>query len=83
MIFSVDCIGGASLSDPSNRPSTEAVGRRSPCRSCSNETPVFVGKPRGFAETVDYVPLARDVDLRSIAEGRDLATEMPLCGQMD
>jgi hypothetical protein len=35
------------------------------------------------AETADYVSLARDVDMRSIAEGRDLATEMPLCGQMD
>ena len=33
------------------------------------------------AETGDYVPLARDVDMREIAPGRDLATEMPLCGR--
>ena len=32
------------------------------------------------AETGDYVPLARDVDMRGIACGRDLAAEMPVCG---
>ena len=33
------------------------------------------------AETGGYVPLARDVDMRSLAPGRDLAREMPVCGQ--
>lgn len=32
------------------------------------------------AETGGYVVLARDVDLRSVARGRDLAAEMPVCG---
>jgi hypothetical protein len=31
------------------------------------------------AETGGYVALARDVDMRSIVRGRDLAAEMPLC----
>jgi hypothetical protein len=33
------------------------------------------------AETGGYVPLARDVDMRSIVQGRDLVAEMPVCGQ--
>ncbi|QWG24548.1 hypothetical protein KMZ93_06510 [Bradyrhizobium sediminis] len=33
------------------------------------------------AETGDYVPLARDVDMRSVVRGRDLVAEMPVCGQ--
>jgi len=32
------------------------------------------------AETAGYVPLARDVDMRSIARGRDLTAQMPECG---
>ena len=32
------------------------------------------------AETGGYVPLARDVDMRSIARGRDIAAQMPECG---
>jgi hypothetical protein len=32
------------------------------------------------AETGGYVPLARDVDMRSIARGRDLTAQMPECG---
>lgn len=32
------------------------------------------------AETGSYVPLARDLDLREVVPGRDLAAEMPLCG---
>jgi hypothetical protein len=32
------------------------------------------------AETGDYVPLARDVDMRSVVRGRDLVAEMPVCG---
>lgn len=32
-------------------------------------------------ETGDYVPLARDVDMRSVVRGRDLVAEMPVCGQ--
>jgi hypothetical protein len=32
------------------------------------------------AETGGYVVLTRDVDLRSVARGRDLAAEMPVCG---
>jgi hypothetical protein len=32
------------------------------------------------AETGGYVPLARDVDMRSVLRGRDLAAQMPACG---
>jgi hypothetical protein len=32
------------------------------------------------ADTGGYLALARDVDLRSVARGRDLAAEMPVCG---
>jgi len=32
------------------------------------------------AETGGYVALARDVDMRSVVRGRDLAAEMPVCG---
>jgi hypothetical protein len=32
------------------------------------------------AETGGYVPLARDVDMRSIARGWDIAAQMPECG---
>jgi hypothetical protein len=32
------------------------------------------------AETDGYVPLARDVDMRSVVRGRDLVAEMPVCG---
>jgi hypothetical protein len=31
------------------------------------------------AETIDYVPLARDVDLKTLVPGRDIAAEIPLC----
>lgn len=31
-------------------------------------------------ETGGYVPLARDVDLRTISAGRDIAAELPPCG---
>lgn len=31
-------------------------------------------------ETGGYVPLARNIDLRSVAPGRDLAAEIPVCG---
>jgi hypothetical protein len=33
------------------------------------------------AETGGYVPLARDVDMRGIVRGRDVAAEMPACGR--
>jgi hypothetical protein len=32
-------------------------------------------------ETGNYVPLARDVDLQSLMRGRDLLSEMAICGQ--
>ena len=32
------------------------------------------------AETAGYVPLARDVDLRTVVSGRDVVAEIPLCG---
>jgi hypothetical protein len=32
-------------------------------------------------ETGNYVPLARDVDVQSLMRGRDLLSEMPICGQ--
>lgn len=43
--------------------------------------PVLLTTYLRTAETGGYVPLARDVDMRSIARGRDLAAEMPVCGQ--
>jgi len=32
------------------------------------------------AETVDYVAVARDVDLRTLLHGRDIAADTPRCG---
>lgn len=32
------------------------------------------------AETGGYVPLARDIDMRRVLPGRDLAAQMPACG---
>ena len=32
------------------------------------------------AETGGYLPLARDLDLRTVVTGRDVAAELPLCG---
>ena len=32
------------------------------------------------AETGGYVALARDVDMRSVVRGRDVAAQMPICG---
>lgn len=43
--------------------------------------PVLLTTYLRTAETGGYVPLARDVDMRSIVRGRDLVAEMPVCGQ--
>jgi hypothetical protein len=43
--------------------------------------PVLLTTYLRTAETGGYVPLARDVDMRSIMRGRDLPEEMPVCGQ--
>ena len=42
--------------------------------------PVYVTTYLRTAETGSYVPLTRDVDLRTIAPGRDLVAEIPVCG---
>src|SRR5215510_5950488 len=43
------------------------------------DRPVYVTTYLKTAETGAYVPLARDVDLRTIVPGRDLAAEIPVC----
>jgi hypothetical protein len=42
--------------------------------------PVYVTTYLRTGETGSYVPLTREVDLRTIAPGRDLVAEIPLCG---
>jgi hypothetical protein len=42
--------------------------------------PVYLTTYLRTAETGSYVPLARDVDLHTIAPGRDFAAEIPRCG---
>jgi hypothetical protein len=44
-------------------------------------SPVWLTTYLRTAETGGYVPLTRDIDMRSIARGRDLVAEMPVCGQ--
>jgi len=44
------------------------------------DRPVYVTTYLRTAETGDYVPLLRDLDLRTIAPGRDVAAEIPPCG---
>jgi hypothetical protein len=44
-------------------------------------SPVWLTTYLRTAETGGYVSLTRDVDMRSIARGRDLVAEMPVCGQ--
>jgi hypothetical protein len=44
-------------------------------------SPVWLTTYLRTAETGGYVPLTRDVDMRSIVRGRDLVAEMPVCGQ--
>ena len=52
------------------------------CRSADLPAgPVLLTTYLRTAETGEYVPLARDVDMRSIVRGRDLVAEMPVCGQ--
>lgn len=51
------------------------------CRSADlAQRSVYVTTYLRTPETGSYVPLTRDVDLRTIAAGRDLAAELPLCG---
>jgi hypothetical protein len=42
--------------------------------------PVLLTTYLRTAETGGYVPLARDVDMRRVLPGRDLAAQMPACG---
>jgi hypothetical protein len=42
--------------------------------------PVLLTTYLRTGETGGYVPLARNVDLRTVAPGRDLAAEIPACG---
>ena len=52
------------------------------CRSSElPDGPVLLTTYLRTAETGEYVPLARDVDMRSIVRGRDLVAEMLVCGQ--
>ena len=51
------------------------------CRTADlGERPLHVTTYLRTAETGGYVPLARDLDLRTISPGRDVATEIPPCG---
>jgi len=43
------------------------------------DRPVYITTYLKTAETGGYVPLARDVDLRMVLPGRDLAAEIPVC----
>jgi len=43
------------------------------------DRPVYITTYLKTAETGGYVPLARDVDLRTVLPGRDLAAEIPVC----
>jgi len=43
-------------------------------------SPVYVTTYVQTAETGGYIPLARDVDLRTASPGRDAAAEIPPCG---
>src|SRR5215470_2873862 len=43
------------------------------------DRPVYVTTYLKTAETGGYVPLARDVDLRTIVAGRDVTAEIPAC----
>ena len=49
-----------------------------------NSTPTRTSSRSGSylrtAETGGYLPLARDLDLRTVVTGRDVAAELPLCG---
>jgi hypothetical protein len=69
----------------------EAAGRRGGtltisirpegCRTADlGERPLHVTTYLRTAETGGYVPLARDLDLRTISPGRDVAAEIPPCG---
>lgn len=52
------------------------------CRSADlPDGPVLLTTYLRTTETGEYVPLTRDVDMRSIVRGRDLVAEMPVCGQ--
>ncbi len=45
--------------------------------------PVMFSTYLKTAETNGYVPLARDVDLRRVDPGRDLAAKAPTCGKIE
>jgi hypothetical protein len=50
------------------------------CRTAElPDRPVYVTTYLKTAETGGYVPLARDVDLRTIIPGRDIMAEIPPC----
>ena len=53
------------------------------CRSADfGSRPVYLTTYLRTAETGGYVPLTRDVDVRTLAPGRDLVAEMPMCGEI-
>jgi hypothetical protein len=53
------------------------------CRTAElPDAPVYVTTYLKTAETGGYVTFARDVDLRTILPGRDIAAEIPPCGDM-
>ena len=43
------------------------------------DRPVYITTYLKTAETGGYVPLARDVDLRTLVPGRDVTAEIPVC----
>jgi hypothetical protein len=51
------------------------------CRTADlGSRPVYLTTYLRTAETGTYVPLTRNVDVRTLAPGRDVAAEMPMCG---
>jgi hypothetical protein len=52
------------------------------CRTADlGARPVYLTTYLRTAETGGYVPLTREVDVRTLAPGRDVVAEMPVCGR--